>query len=378
MSLDKYIKQQKNGKYMIRFKTTIKGKSIECSKKGIPSKGEARRVAPEIKKEFEAKKNKIINNIVTWKEAVSSYLNYPHHENINQSTLHYTRDALRAHTKEWEETPISEITKESIAYQINKKHESNDIETKKKLLQYIRNVFKFQITANILKKNPAKNITFGPEFDSEGNRIRKIKKKRRIAMTRQEVLFLLDEAYKQDHPWYPVWYANYQFGFRRGEVKVIEHRHLNFDEDRVNIEQAYVFKTKKIGPPKSGKPRPVPMNAQNKLFLKELLVQRKNEKYLFPQFKDWQYSKASDTLRRFQKEIGIRQTNFHSLRASFITHLLLKGTPPTTVQELAGHADFKTTMEYVRISASDLQGATNVIGISPQEENNGNIIPFKK
>mgnify|MGYP002020122176 FL=1 len=50
------------------------------------------------------------------------------------------------------------------------------------------------------------------------------------------------------------------------------------------------------------------------------------------------------------KEVG--ETNngivFHSGRASFITNMLMRGTPAVRVQTYVGHADLKTTLSYYR------------------------------
>lgn len=65
-----------------------------------------------------------------------------------------------------------------------------------------------------------------------------------------------------------------------------------------------------------------------------------------------------------QIELGLRETNYHSLGASFITHLLLAGVSVTKVQHLVGHSDLKTTQDYVRLIGSDLDGATDAIALN--------------
>ncbi|MCK9176021.1 MAG: tyrosine-type recombinase/integrase, partial [Desulforhopalus sp.] len=47
----------------------------------------------------------------------------------------------------------------------------------------------------------------------------------------------------------------------------------------------------------------------------------------------------------------------HTLRHSFATHMLEKGTNIRMLQELLGHADVKTTEIYTHVMRKDLEGS---------------------
>ena len=64
-----------------------------------------------------------------------------------------------------------------------------------------------------------------------------------------------------------------------------------------------------------------------------------------------------------------RTVDFHSLRSTFCTRLIQKGTPPAYAQRLMRHADIKTTNEhYTDLRLHDLDHAVNQISLPVHEE----------
>ena len=61
--------------------------------------------------------------------------------------------------------------------------------------------------------------------------------------------------------------------------------------------------------------------------------------------------------------VGRRGIGVHSLRKTAITNALENGAPIQKVQQLAGHADIRTTQLYFRPSAKDSEDAARHIHI---------------
>ncbi len=263
--------------------------------------------------------------------------------------------------------PIDSFRTVEIESLIESAYDDEAMESKRKLLGYIKDVFKRQIHFGNLGANPCADLSYSKGAEKE-----------LIAMNQSEIHVLLDKARSFNHPWHSIWAVIYNLGLRSGEGLALKWTDIDFTTNRVSINKSYCSKLKKIGPTKSRKSRTVPMNSTLAAFLRELKLTGSDAEYVLPQLTDWKRGNAADILRTFQKELGIRQTNFHSLRASFITHLLLKRIPVHVVQAMVGHADLKTTQRYVRFVGSDLDGATDALASELSSKTSADILQIFK
>lgn len=141
----------------------------------------------------------------------------------------------------------------------------------------------------------------------------------------------------------------YGAGLRISEVVTL--RTFEIDSKRMTI-----F----ISSSKGKKDRLVTLSPVLLVMLREYELEYKPDKkgYLFEgSTKGNPYSTRSlqEVLQFAKKKAGvIKPGSVHSLRHSFATHLIEKGTDVTMIQKLLGHNDIKTTLIYLHTSNKDL------------------------
>ena len=141
----------------------------------------------------------------------------------------------------------------------------------------------------------------------------------------------------------------YSGGLRVSEVVLL--KTYEIDSKRMTI---------RINAAKGKKDRLVTLSPVLLVMLREYAIEYKPNKkgYLFEgNTKDTAYSSRSlqEVMQAAKKKAGvIRPGSIHSLRHSFATHLIEKGTDVTMIQKLLGHNDLKTTLRYLHSSNKDL------------------------
>ncbi len=358
------LKIRPDGKIDVRVTAMVAGQLVEVRRRGCLTKGDARRVEQELEAELLLLKQNGRPKVTTWQQALEEFYLWKE-KKIAYSTFSSMKLTLEAHTEVWKERPIESFLTAEIESLIEDVYDEEAVESKRKLLRYLREVFKRKIQQGKLAVNPCGDLSYGKKA-----------RKELIAMNRTETHLLLGEAKRIGHPWYPIWRVVYELGLRSGEGLALKWTDVDFTNNRISINKSYCSKSKKVGPTKNKKTRTLPLNPSMVVFLKELKLASSDSEHILPQLTDWKRGEAAEILRTFQRDLKIRETNFHSLRASFITHLLLVGVPVTKVQQMVGHADLKTTQDYVRLVASDLNGATDALALDLPDDKLADVLPM--
>ncbi|WP_214741917.1 tyrosine-type recombinase/integrase [Exiguobacterium sp. s48] len=128
--------------------------------------------------------------------------------------------------------------------------------------------------------------------------------------------------------------------------------------DAINLKERIVY----VLESKTGKPRKIPLNDQIYTVISTYLDEERrlvDSPYVFPSARGALICKT--TINRHLTTAAIEVLGYpvtsHTLRHAFTTHLYDKGVMETTLSELLGHAEPKTTRRYIRVRENHLRDA---------------------
>ena len=136
-------------------------------------------------------------------------------------------------------------------------------------------------------------------------------------------------------------------GLRRGELTSLVWDDVNFASKNLTVRAAAA---------KGGKRRDVPLNAEALAVLKKWKGQHSGEGVLF------NVRSVKKAWAGLMTDASIIGFNFHDLRHSFASHLVMAGVDLNTVRELLGHADMKMTLRYAHLSPEHKAAAVELLG----------------
>jgi integrase len=144
-----------------------------------------------------------------------------------------------------------------------------------------------------------------------------------------------------------IWRFMANTGLRRNEALFLKRADIGPDSLRVqSLEDR---------PTKSRKWRSVPLNGA----ALEAIGKLGGDEYLLPRVAPRSLTRAFENCARRAKLPG----SLHTLRHTFISHLVMGGVDLATVQKIAGHATIATTMKYAHLSESHAMAAVQKISL---------------
>lgn len=351
----------------------IGNKQLQRKKKNLKFITEAKKFRTKFIEELKSIKAENNRGDMFWSQALEMYLanlkSLVETEQMSESTYLTRETTLKAHTTNWASMKLSDFHQLFIRQFIFDKLKSKTPETKKNILKFVRQVFNFQISIGnkILKFNPAAGISSGKKTENKPVTISKIDMKR-----------IIDHAHETNDEWAPIYFLAYMWGCRSGELYALKWSDINWSEKNITIGKSYCWKSKKEKAPKNDKHRVLPFNKSTYSYLENYSKISNDSLYILPRISSWKNGGAAKNLKEIQGRLNIPKTNFHSIRSTFITQLLLKGEPAVKVSKLAGHSTYQTTEIYVRLVAKDLIGTTSALEFDIDEGEPPKVIPIEK
>lgn len=137
-------------------------------------------------------------------------------------------------------------------------------------------------------------------------------------------------------------------GMRHGELIGLRWEDVDLVSGRIVVRQNVV--NGRIGTPKSGKPREIPLGIEVRTALKEHRHLR--GPLVFCSMSGGLLGTVDTRLPLWRacKKAGLRQIGWHALRHSFASHLVMRGASIKAVQELLGHSSIQMTMRYAHLA----------------------------
>lgn len=164
----------------------------------------------------------------------------------------------------------------------------------------------------------------------------------------------------------------YSTGMRLSEIARVKISDIDSPNMRIKVVQG-----------KGAKDRYTILSEQVLLELRAYYIIYKPKEYLFNGSRPAKPISMRNIQHLVQKslaQVGLDSKNYtvHTIRHSFATHLVDNGTDLHTVKELLGHSNLQTTLRYLHLTSTRIQGITNPYDILPASRDNQKSASSKK
>jgi len=176
---------------------------------------------------------------------------------------------------------------------------------------------------------------------------------------RKQTAVFLRKAAKLEPDYFALFATAFKSGLRLGELIGLEWGDLDFVTRRIHVQRSY--SEGHTTPPKSGRPRFVPMSP----VLSDILKAHRHlkGKLVFSQ-PDGTHLTRDIVKHPFDRVIrasSLHRIRIHDMRHSFASQLVMEGVPLKAVADLLGHAETRTTERYAHLAPPALQSYVNLL-----------------
>lgn len=173
---------------------------------------------------------------------------------------------------------------------------------------------------------------------------------------------LVESARKRDQDAYLVVLFGGEAGLRRGEIAALEWRDIDLKKRQLCVQRA-VWKGHTEAP-KGGRLRYVPLTQRLTDALQAARHLRGPRVFCDREGNPLNEKIIADHVDHAARAAKLTNRGVHALRHSFCSHLAMRGAPARAIQELAGHADLRTTQRYMHLSPAALDAAIRLLDCS--------------
>ena len=349
------------------------GKRVQRKRRGILSLPKAERIYRELWSACRETRPDGIN-FKTWGELYDHYLEHlitkvRSKENVNGFSPHLLKckRSRLGHTKAWADTHIELVTPQFVTDRLDEM-EKNAFSRSMTyhILKEVKCVFAYALHTGAIKTNPF-----------VGMKMRRIPKKRKEALTHEEVNKLLSEAKLREHRYYHIWLLTLALGLRRSELAGLKWIDVDFEHGLIYLRRQKIPREGIVDFLKDREERVVAIPSSIIPVLKEMKLGSSSDFVISIKCSKWNEGHQSHVLRSFCREIGIKEVTHHQLRATHITLALIDGIPLGIVKENVGHAKLSTTDEYFRSAGINMKGQTDKLRIQVPSEGLATVTPLK-
>lgn len=150
-------------------------------------------------------------------------------------------------------------------------------------------------------------------------------------------------------------------GMRWGELRHLEWKDIDMENKQIKIREK-ILHTGGKWTPKTGENRIIPMN---EVVYSILAKKQKTEGFVFTSDKGnmLHMNHVRERLQTACEKLGIENVALHTLRHTFISHLIMAGVDIPTVMKISGHRDIRVAQMYMHLARDHIRKAVDRISL---------------